>query len=222
MRNRHGTDAPGDPEDDRAGTARDRGAAMVEYAGLTVLAAMIVAAVLATPIAKTLTSYTGTNVDKILNTGDDVRTSSGGPGINADVAGAPTKKAAVAVNAAMSQVGRAPYVWGAKGPNAFDCSGLMMWAYQQAGVTIPPSSQTQYAGIPRVPGGTGASLKPGDLVFFHIVGDAQGGINHVGMYIGNGQVAHASTSNAPLNQQIKVSTLASFGSQYVGAGRPTG
>lgn len=220
MRYRRGTDGPGDPEGDSARAMRDRGAAAVEAAGLTVLAAMIVVAIMATPIAKTMTAYTGATVDKILDTGDDVST---GPSLDGvDAAGAPTKQAAAAVAAALSQAGKAPYVWGAKGPNAFDCSGLMYWAYQQAGVTIPASSQTQFAGVPRVPGGTGAKLKPGDLVFFHITSDAQAGINHVGMYIGKGQVVEASTSQAPLSQQIKVAPLSSFGSQYVGAGRPTG
>lgn len=214
------TDGLGGPEGDSPRALRERGAAAVEAAGLTVLATLIILAVVATPAAKTMTTYTGSMVDKILDTKDDIGT---GPSLDGvDAAGAPTKQAAVAVAAAMSQVGKAPYVWGAKGPNAFDCSGLMQWAYKQAGVNIPPSSQTQYAGIPRVPGGTGAKLKPGDLVFFAITSDAQAGINHVGMYIGHGQVAEASTSKAPLSQQIKVAPLSSFGSQYVGAGRPTG
>lgn len=217
MRYTHGTE---DPEGDGARALRDRGAAAVESAGLVVLATLIILAVVATPAAKTMASYTGSVVDKILDTNDDIST---GPSLDGvDAAGAPTKQAALAVAAALSQAGKAPYVWGAKGPNAFDCSGLMYWAYQKAGVTIPPSSQTQFAGVPRVPGGTGAKLKPGDLVFFHITGDAQGGINHVGMYVGKGQVVEASTSHAPLSQQIKVAPLSSFGSQYVGAGRPTG
>lgn len=219
MRYRHGTDAPGDPEDDSARNLRDRGAAAVEAAGLTVLATLIILAVVATPAAKTMASYTGTMVDKILDTKDDIST---GSNVSFDAAGAPTAQAAIALKFALAQVGKKPYVWGAKGPNAFDCSGLMQWAYKQAGVNIPPSSQTQFAGIPRVPGGTAAKLKPGDLVFFSITSDAQSGINHVGMYMGNGQVVEASTSHAPLSQQIKVAPLSSFGSQYVGAGRPTG
>lgn len=219
MRYKHGTDAPGDPEDDGARNSRDRGAAAVEAAGLTVLATLIILAVVATPAAKTMASYTGTMVNKILDTKDDIST---GSAFSVDAAGAPTKQAQVALAAALSKVGKAPYVWGAKGPNAFDCSGLMQWAYAQAGVSIPPSSQTQYAGLPPVPGGPSAKLKPGDLVFFSITTDAQSGINHVGMYIGNGQVVEASTSQAPLSQQIKVAPLSSFGSQYVGAGRPTG
>lgn len=201
-------------------SARERGAAAVEYAGLTVLASLIVIAVMATPAAKTMTEYTGTMVDKILDTKDDIQ--SGTDGISIDAAGAPTKQAALALQFAMSQVGKAPYVWGAKGPNAFDCSGLMYWAYAKAGVTIMGSSQTQWATTPHVPGGTSAKLLPGDLVFFHITSDAQGGINHVGMYAGNGQVVEASTSHAPLSEQIKVAPLSSFGSQYVGATRPTG
>ncbi|GAA4845578.1 C40 family peptidase [Kitasatospora terrestris] len=89
--------------------------------------------------------------------------------------------AGVAVNAAMGKRGSA-YVWGATGPSTFDCSGLMVWAYKQAGVSLPRTSQSQ-ASV-----GTGVPLsaaQPGDLVIYY--GDA----HHVGMYIGNGLVVHA-------------------------------
>jgi len=90
--------------------------------------------------------------------------------------------AAVAVNAAMSKRG-APYVWGATGPNSFDCSGLMVWAYARAGVSLPRTSQDQATVGTRVP--SLAQAQPGDLVIYH--SDA----HHVGMYIGNGLVVHA-------------------------------
>ncbi|GAA2157291.1 C40 family peptidase [Kitasatospora kazusensis] len=89
--------------------------------------------------------------------------------------------AGAAVAAAMSRRGDA-YVWGATGPTTFDCSGLMQWAYAQAGVSIPRTSQEQ-ATI-----GTGVTLaeaQPGDLVIFF------NDQHHVGMYIGNGLVVHA-------------------------------
>lgn len=89
--------------------------------------------------------------------------------------------AGVAVRAAMNQQG-VPYGWGATGPDAFDCSGLMQWAYAQAGVSLPRTSQEQ-ASV-----GTGVSLsnaQPGDLVIYG--SDA----HHVGMYIGNNTVVHA-------------------------------
>lgn len=93
-----------------------------------------------------------------------------------------------AVRAALTRIG-APYVWGATGPDQFDCSGLMVWAYQQQGKTIPRTSQAQLAGGTRVPLD---QLKPGDLVGYYP------GVTHVGMYIGNGQVVHAPTFGVPV------------------------
>ncbi|MFJ6795708.1 NlpC/P60 family protein [Streptomyces sp. NPDC091268] len=90
-------------------------------------------------------------------------------------------RAATAVMAARSAVGR-PYVWGSTGPSGFDCSGLMVWSYRQAGVSLPRTSQAQrYAGrhVPL------SEARPGDLVTYR--SDA----SHVGMYVGNGQVVHA-------------------------------
>ncbi|MFJ8857303.1 NlpC/P60 family protein [Streptomyces sp. NPDC102451] len=86
-----------------------------------------------------------------------------------------------ALTAARQALGR-PYVWGADGPDGFDCSGLMRWAYAQAGVGLPRTSQAQrYAGrmVPL------AEARPGDLVAYRA--DA----SHIGMYAGNGQVIHA-------------------------------
>lgn len=90
-------------------------------------------------------------------------------------------RAATAVMAARSAVGR-PYIWGSTGPSGFDCSGLMVWSYRQAGVSLPRTSQAQrYAGR-QVPL---SQAQPGDLVTYR--SDA----SHVGMYVGNGQVVHA-------------------------------
>ncbi|MBD0708451.1 MULTISPECIES: NlpC/P60 family protein [unclassified Streptomyces] len=95
--------------------------------------------------------------------------------------GPASSRAAAAVLAARSVIGR-PYVWGATGPSAFDCSGLMVWAYRQAGVSLPRTSQAQrYAGR-QVPL---SQAQPGDLVTYR--GDA----SHVALYAGNGQVIHA-------------------------------
>jgi cell wall-associated NlpC family hydrolase len=90
-------------------------------------------------------------------------------------------RAGAAVQYALAQVGDA-YVYGASGPSAFDCSGLTMMAWAAAGVALPHSSSAQM--------GSGASvspsaLQPGDLVFYYSP------VSHVGIYIGNGQVAHA-------------------------------
>ncbi|MFB7551865.1 NlpC/P60 family protein [Streptomyces sp. NPDC056154] len=97
-------------------------------------------------------------------------------------------RAAVAVMAVRRALGR-PYVWGANGPAGFDCSGLMQWAYAQAGVSLPRTSQAQrYAGrmVPL------SEARPGDLVAYRA--DA----GHIGMYVGNGQVIHAPYPGAPV------------------------
>ncbi|MEU1366202.1 NlpC/P60 family protein [Streptomyces sp. NPDC005803] len=106
------------------------------------------------------------------------------------VAGLPagSARAAAAVLAVQRALGR-PYVWGANGPSGFDCSGLMQWAYAQAGVSLPRTSQAQrYAGrtVPL------SEARPGDLVTYRA--DA----SHVGMYVGNGQVIHAPYPGAPV------------------------
>ena len=104
--------------------------------------------------------------------------------------------AQAAVRTALAQVGD-PYVWGAAGPNAFDCSGLTQYAYAAAGISLPHSSSMQSRmGVPV----SKADLQPGDLVFFYSP------VSHVGMYIGNGQMVHASTSGVP----VKVASVDSM------------
>ena len=106
--------------------------------------------------------------------------------------------AQVAVDTAMAQIGD-PYVWAAGGPDAFDCSGLTQYAYAAAGVSLPHSSRMQsQMGTPV----SRSELQPGDLVFFYEP------VSHVGMYIGNGQMVHASTSGQP----VQVASLDSMGS----------
>ncbi|MFF9777673.1 NlpC/P60 family protein [Streptomyces sp. NPDC013978] len=101
---------------------------------------------------------------------------------------APNGRAAAAVAAARSALGK-PYIWGSTGPDGFDCSGLMVWSYGQAGVGLPRTSQAQrYAGT-QVPL---SQAQPGDLVTYRL--DA----SHVGMYVGNGQVIHAPYPGAPV------------------------
>ncbi|MDH6127258.1 NlpC/P60 family protein [Kitasatospora sp. GP82] len=90
--------------------------------------------------------------------------------------------AQAAVGFAMGKRG-SDYVWGAEGSSTFDCSGLMMWAYGQAGVSLPRTSQEQAGVGSEVP--SLAQAQPGDLVIYF--SDA----HHVGMYIGNGLVVHA-------------------------------
>jgi cell wall-associated NlpC family hydrolase len=94
-------------------------------------------------------------------------------------------RTAQAYAAAQSQLGK-PYVYGANGPNSYDCSGLTSWAYAQAGVTIPRTSQAQASYGTRIY--SQSDLKVGDLVIFY------GDLHHVGFYAGNGQVLHAPRS----------------------------
>ncbi|MGE5288600.1 MAG: NlpC/P60 family protein [Micromonosporaceae bacterium] len=103
---------------------------------------------------------------------------SGGSGVTAPVAG--TGAARIAVQYALSKVGDA-YVWGATGPDTFDCSGLVMQAWASAGVSIPRTTYEQWAALPHIPA---SGIRPGDLAFF----DAEG---HVAMYIGNGKYVDA-------------------------------
>lgn len=108
-----------------------------------------------------------------------------------------------ALQAGLTRVG-SPYVWGAEGPNEFDCSGLVVWAYEQAGKSLPRSSQAQASGGVPVPRD---QLQPGDVVVFY--NDA----SHVGLYAGNGNILHSSTFGVP----VKVESMASM--PYSGARR---
>ncbi|MFF3463173.1 NlpC/P60 family protein [Streptomyces sp. NPDC001984] len=96
--------------------------------------------------------------------------------------GSASGRAAAAFSAAQSRIG-SPYVYGASGPSSFDCSGLTSWAYAQAGVGIPRTSQAQANAGTRIY--NQSDLKVGDLVLFY------GDLHHVGLYAGNGQVLHA-------------------------------
>jgi cell wall-associated NlpC family hydrolase len=106
-------------------------------------------------------------------------------------AAAPAAAAAVAIAYARAHLGT-PYVWGGTGPGGYDCSGLVMKAYSSAGVTIPRTSEEQFAGLPHV---SAADLKPGDLVFSYWPVDSQASPNHVQMYVGGGMVVGADTTN---------------------------
>lgn len=100
---------------------------------------------------------------------------------------APSPTAAAAVRAALDQVGK-PYRWGATGPEAFDCSGLVRWAYAQAGLALPRTSRAQWwAGRPVDVGG----LRPGDLVFWASDPTDPATIHHVGIYVGQALMVHA-------------------------------
>ena len=100
--------------------------------------------------------------------------------------GAP--EAATVIQAALSRIG-SPYSWGGSGPGVFDCSGLVMWSFQQAGISLPHSSQAL------AQGGQPVSLdqiQPGDVITYY--SDA----SHAAIYIGDGMMVHASTYGTPV------------------------
>ena len=103
----------------------------------------------------------------------------------------------------MAQLGK-PYVWAASGPGSFDCSGLMLYAWQAAGRSLPHSSRAQYSSTTRVPVG---QVEPGDLLFYGRP------IHHVGMYVGNGNMVEASHAGQP----VRVRSI--FRRDLVGVGR---
>ena len=102
--------------------------------------------------------------------------------------GSGTGEGTIAVQAALTRIG-SPYVWGGSGPNQFDCSGLVMWAFQQAGISLPHSSQALAHGGQAV---SMDQIQPGDLVTYY--SDA----SHVAIYIGDGMMVHASTYGTPV------------------------
>jgi cell wall-associated NlpC family hydrolase len=107
---------------------------------------------------------------------------------------------------AYAQLGK-PYQWGATGPGSFDCSGLTMMAWAQAGVSLPHSSRAQI-GIGRQV--TRSELQPGDLIFRYSP------ISHVSLYVGNGQQISATHTGSTVKLQP------AFQGEIVGYSRPTG
>ncbi|MFE0672829.1 NlpC/P60 family protein [Streptomyces sp. NPDC058867] len=131
-------------------------------------------------------ALTGGTADRATRSASGTRDGLAAPGSTA--AQAPNARAADAVAYAYSKLG-SPYVWGATGPDAFDCSGLTQAAYRAAGVSLPRTTYTQIDAGRRV---SRSELLPGDLVFFY------SGITHVGLYVGNGQMIHAPNPSAPV------------------------
>ena len=113
--------------------------------------------------------------------------------------------AASAIEAAESRLGT-PYVWGATGPDAFDCSGLMQYAFEQAGKDLPRTSAAQSKVGQKV---SMDDLKPGDLIFLYSP------VSHVVMYVGNGKVIEAPNSG----EDVKFTPLSKIMKNVVGARR---
>ncbi|MGZ8801378.1 MAG: peptidoglycan hydrolase RipC [Mycobacterium sp.] len=105
-----------------------------------------------------------------------------------DIAPPGAAHSSTVIQAALSRIG-SPYSWGGSGPSAFDCSGLVMWSFQQAGISLPHSSQALARGGNPV---STDQMQPGDLVTYY--SDA----SHVGIYIGDGMMVHASTYGTPV------------------------
>jgi len=116
----------------------------------------------------------------------------------------PTGEAAVAVRAAEAQLNK-PYQYAAAGPDSFDCSGLTMYAWGKAGVSMAHFAATQYSEFPHVPI---SQLAPGDLVFYGSP------IHHVGMFVGNGTMIESPHTGA----FVRYSSI--YRSDFVGASRP--
>lgn len=125
-----------------------------------------------------------------------------------DNSGTADERAVKAVKYAVSKVPGSSYVWGAEGPNSFDCSGLMLAAYKTVGISLPHSSRAQFSvgrAVDR------SDLKPGDLLFFY------NPIHHVGMYIGDGKFVHARNPR----DGLEITVLSSYPA-YQGARRVIG
>ncbi|HTR69932.1 MAG TPA: C40 family peptidase [Mycobacteriales bacterium] len=124
----------------------------------------------------------------------------------------PNNIAAMAIAAARSRLG-VPYVWGATGPDAFDCSGLTQWSYAHAGISLPRTAAEQWnAGLhPSL-----AELEPGDLLFWALNTSDPATIHHVAMYIGNGLMIAAPHTG----ENVQIQPVYMDG--YIGAMRPWG
>jgi cell wall-associated NlpC family hydrolase len=116
--------------------------------------------------------------------------------------------AASALGFAAEQLG-VPYEWGGTGPGGFDCSGLTQAAYRAAGVSLPRVAQDQFDAGPQVP--NGAVVEPGDLLFY---GTSTTGVEHVGIYVGAGQIIDAPHTGAFVREEP------GDWSDFVGATRP--
>jgi cell wall-associated NlpC family hydrolase len=134
--------------------------------------------------------------------------SASGPGSPSTVTAPASSKGQSAVSAALSKVG-APYGYGAAGPSSFDCSGLVMWAFRQAGVSLPHSSYAQYGmGSPV----SSSAIQAGDLVFFNTAGS---GASDVGIAT-SASTAVSATTHGVMTHAIRSGY---WGSHFVGARR---
>jgi cell wall-associated NlpC family hydrolase len=168
-----------------------------ELSGVAVLVVVTVLAALAAPHARTVSGLVAGELAELPAIGRPARLPAGGDGA----------REARAVAFALAQRGK-PYRWGAKGPQAFDCSGLTWAAWRAAGVTIPRTAAGQLAGLPRAQG----PLRPGDLLIYRSDGPSR---RHVAMVVGRGRMVEA------LGRGTSIRST-SIGRGYLGAVRPGG
>ncbi len=129
----------------------------------------------------------------------------------------PNQAVSAVITFAQRQIGK-PYLWGGTGPDAFDCSGLVMMAYQAAGVNIPRTSEDQWAWGPKVPA---SQAEPGDLVFFAGSDGTATNPGHVGLVIGGGKMIEAYATGFPIRISTYGTSSSAGGlSQVVGFTRP--
>jgi peptidoglycan DL-endopeptidase CwlO len=135
-------------------------------------------------------------------------TSAPGSGVRTDGSAMTPAQVDTMLRAAISRLGM-PYVWGAAGPKAFDCSGLVQWSFAQAGILVPRVADDQALAGPAVPI---SQLGPGDLLFYRTEPSRPGYISHVAIYLGNGWMIQAPQTG----MDVEV-VPADFGAQFAGA-----
>ena len=109
----------------------------------------------------------------------------------------PSVSSGSAIVATAKQYLGVPYVWGGSTPKGFDCSGLVQYVYAKHGISLPRTSKQQWTAGTAI---SKASLQPGDLVFF--ANTYTSGVSHLGIYIGNGQFIHSSSSKGVIISEL--------------------
>lgn len=145
--------------------------------------------------ATTVTTATTTTTNTTTTTASSTESSAAATAPQVSTGAAASAAGQAAMGVAMAQVGK-PYVWGATGPNAFDCSGLMVYSFAQAGVSLP---RTSYGMMSVGTAVSQSEMQPGDLIISY-------GGGHVGMYIGNGMMVHAANESIG----VEVTSLAYY------------
>ncbi len=169
------------------------------------------------PLAQNLTVQLWAGAVTTCGNGTDDPAASTGGGIPAGYELPSAGQARTAVAFALAQIGK-PYVFGAEGPDSYDCSGLMMAAWAAAGVNIPRVTSTQVRFGVAVPGL--AALQPGDLIFIPGSDGTTTEPGHVGMYIGVADGKQYLVQAPHTGDVVKVTPVSSWGNQIAAIRRP--